>query len=58
MSAGHSSDQSVLENFLHFYYGKKEKKSFNPNAITFYIIIIFKGYVKLKRINSSLAVYI
>lgn len=27
---------------------KKKEKSVNPNAITFYIIIIFKGYVKLK----------
>lgn len=49
---------NVLLN-LNFFIMATRKKLLNPNAITFYIIIIFTGYVKLKRIiNSSVVVYI
>lgn len=52
MTAGHNSGKALLLNLLNFLLWKQEKTSLNPNAITFYIIILFKGLCKTKKANA------
>lgn len=52
MTAGHNSGKALLLNLLNFLLWKQEKTSLNPNAIKFYIIILFKGLCKTKKANA------